>query len=410
MYQDLCEAMLKSNIPLHKLENEHFRAFLKKYTGKEIPHESTLRKNYITPVYEKVMQRIQNEIGDSPIWMSIDETTDPCGRYLAHVIVGKLSSEEAGRGHLILCKELEKTNHSTIARTVSEAINILWGSHAQQYGEERLLAFVTDSAAYMMKAGESLKVFYPKMIHLTCMAHGVHRVAEELRNSLPDLNKLISSAKKVFVKAPSRVRAFKNAYPDTPLPPEPIITRWGTWISAANYFAEHHQKLKEVIESFDETGNQAIVKAKAALNNSSVVQDLAYVRSNVGDLPDLITTLESRGMDLCNSVALIDDLITKSKDWKGPIGERMRKKLDAVLQRNPGWKTAQAVSKILNGEVVPECELTDPQEIAAYRFLPIVSCDVERSFSSLKNVLSDKRRNFKIENLEKTVIILFNSN
>lgn len=38
-------------------------------------------------------------------------------------------------------------------------------------------------------------------------------------------------------------------------------------------------------------------------------------------------------------------------------------------------------------------------------FAPLVSVDVERSFSVLKNVLTDKRTNFTPENLEKVLVI-----
>ena len=40
----LCHAMVSANIPFWKLENEAFNNFLEQYTGKVIPHESTLRR------------------------------------------------------------------------------------------------------------------------------------------------------------------------------------------------------------------------------------------------------------------------------------------------------------------------------------------------------------------------------
>lgn len=105
---------------------------------------------------------------------------------------------------------------------------------------------MTDAAPYMMKAARALKVFYPKMTHVTCIVHGLHRVAEEIRAQFPHINHVISSVKKVFVKAPSRVRVFKEMLPETPLPPEPILTRWGTWIEAAMYYSRHLHDVREV--------------------------------------------------------------------------------------------------------------------------------------------------------------------
>ncbi|KAF6217315.1 hypothetical protein GE061_001669 [Apolygus lucorum] len=74
--KDLTEALLKANIPLNRLENDAFRNFLGRYTGKKIPHESTLRKNYISQIYEKTLDDIRADIGNSPVWISVDETTD----------------------------------------------------------------------------------------------------------------------------------------------------------------------------------------------------------------------------------------------------------------------------------------------------------------------------------------------
>jgi len=43
-YYDLCHALISANIPLQKLQNDAFKHFLKKYTNRIIPDESTLRK------------------------------------------------------------------------------------------------------------------------------------------------------------------------------------------------------------------------------------------------------------------------------------------------------------------------------------------------------------------------------
>lgn len=76
----------------------------------------------------------------------------------------------------------------------------------------------------MVKAGTALHVFYPKLIHVTCFAHAFHPVAETIRSEFSEVDFLISTVKKNFLKAPSRVHLFKENYPQTSLPPEPVIT------------------------------------------------------------------------------------------------------------------------------------------------------------------------------------------
>uniref|UniRef100_A0A2S2PH55 DUF659 domain-containing protein n=2 Tax=Schizaphis graminum TaxID=13262 RepID=A0A2S2PH55_SCHGA len=104
-------------------------------------------------------------------------------------------------------------------------MSLLWPNGVKH---ENVILFVSDAAPYMVKAGKALNIFYPKLIHFTCLAHGFHRMAETIRAEYPIIDSLIANVKKKILKAPSRTKMFKKLYPDLSLPPEPIITRWGT--------------------------------------------------------------------------------------------------------------------------------------------------------------------------------------
>ena len=246
-YKELCEAMVAANIPWNKLQVPKYRAFLEKYCGRQVPDESTLRKGYIDACYEHALLSIRTEIGSSHIWIAVDESTDVLGRYVANLVVGRLSSNSASKPYIIACRVLERTDHATVARFVNDGLKVLWPGSVQ---EEKVLVMYTDSAAYMLKAAKSLKVFYPHLIHFTCLAHAIHRVAEEVRSHFPQVNELVSSAKKVFVKVPLRVQAYREQLPHVKLPPQPILTRWGTWINAVNFYSEHLQAVKNVVDLF----------------------------------------------------------------------------------------------------------------------------------------------------------------
>jgi hypothetical protein len=58
----LCLALVVANIPWYKMQVTQFRKFLKKYTGKHIPDESALLKNYLEPCYHSTLTKIKNEI------------------------------------------------------------------------------------------------------------------------------------------------------------------------------------------------------------------------------------------------------------------------------------------------------------------------------------------------------------
>ncbi|KAJ4446445.1 hypothetical protein ANN_13141 [Periplaneta americana] len=61
--------------------------FLEKYTQHTIPDESTLRKTYAPSIYDETIQKIRDEIKDSSIWVSIDETPDKEGRLVGNVVI-----------------------------------------------------------------------------------------------------------------------------------------------------------------------------------------------------------------------------------------------------------------------------------------------------------------------------------
>jgi hypothetical protein len=62
----------------------------------------------------------------------------------------------------------------------------------------------------MLKATNSLIMLYPRMVHLTCHVHGLHRVAKEIPGIYPEVDSLTSNNKKIFQKAPLRIDKFKQ--------------------------------------------------------------------------------------------------------------------------------------------------------------------------------------------------------
>jgi len=77
---DLCNAFVSAGIPLWKLQNPSLRSFFEKHVKQNLPDESTLRKNYLDRAYQSTMDKIQINMKDKKIWLSIDETTDVTGR------------------------------------------------------------------------------------------------------------------------------------------------------------------------------------------------------------------------------------------------------------------------------------------------------------------------------------------
>uniref|UniRef100_A0A2S2QDP4 DUF659 domain-containing protein n=1 Tax=Sipha flava TaxID=143950 RepID=A0A2S2QDP4_9HEMI len=148
----------------------------------------------------------------------------------------------------------------------------------------------------MTKAARNLQSFYAKMIHLTCLAHGLHRVAEEIRSQFGNVDDLVANVKQVFRKCPYRIQTFRDEAPGLPLPPSPVITRWGTWLTAASYYCTNFETIKHVVESFYKRDAVAVKKSKQVFKLQQLQTNLIYIKSNFDCLSIAITRLQEQSI------------------------------------------------------------------------------------------------------------------
>lgn len=80
--------------------------------------------------------------------------------------MGILKSNTPTRPFLLTCKFLKNTNHSTITRFINDGLKFLWSLGGN---DEKVLLMLSDAALYITKTGDTLVVFYPNLIHVTCV-------------------------------------------------------------------------------------------------------------------------------------------------------------------------------------------------------------------------------------------------
>jgi len=195
-------------------------------------------------------------------------------------------------------------------------------------------------------------------------------------------------------------------FPDTPTPPQPIHTRWGTWIDAAVYFATHFEKISQFLEKYDPDEAQSIADAKEATSKLNIKKDLAFIKSNFACLSVAIIKIQAKGA-LCRDAIEIFDSIRPNLEALSKRKE-FADKFNNVCNKNTGLKILRKISQVINGEKDVSHEYVDkltPLELEAFKHAPVVSCDVERTFSHYKRVLEDSRRSFIFENLKSHVVI-----
>lgn len=196
-------------------------------------------------------------------------------------------------------------------------------------------------------------------------------------------------------------------FPGIPAPPQPIHTRWGTWIDAAIYYATYFEQIKDFLDQCDAEEAQSIVNAQKAISKPNIKKDLAFIKANFECLSVAITKIQAKGGLLADTIEIFDSIRPKLNSiLKRP---EFRKKFDSVANKNPGLDVLRKISGVLNGAKLDGpndyIDNLNPTQLEAFKYAPAVSCDVERSFSGYKRVLEDSRRSFLFDNLRKHVII-----
>lgn len=219
-------------------------------------------------------------------------------------------------------------------------------------------------------------------------------------------------------QAPSRRNQFRNDFPNIPLPPSPIHTRWGTWLEACFYYAEHLDAIKETIDSFDSEDTDSIEAAQSLLGNNfdELKDDLAFIKANFSFIPEAIKGFECTTLDVDDGIKTYEDIRYKLYLMRSPVYVR---KFDKIIARNANFARLKIIQNILSGRKAEneKCDKGDlkfvqnysANELAMFRNTPLSSCDVERTFSLYKAILAPYRRSFLFENLKRNIVICCNA-
>jgi len=118
------------------------------------------------------------------------------------------------------------------------------------------------------------------------------------------------------------------------------------------------------------------------------------------------------GIQLCDAINIVKQTESELSRVQGEVANKINTKLQSVLEQNPGYSTLCKVSDILCGN---EAELGgNERELFAndstlFKYSPIMSCDVVRSFFSYKVLLSDNWGSFQYNYFKMHVIIHCNT-
>jgi hypothetical protein len=133
-----------------------------------------------------------------------------------------------------------------------------------------------------------------------------------------------------------RLHSVEEEAPSIPLPPKPILTRWGTWLDAAEYYCTHYGVIGNIFNKFDRDESSSI-RTVQDLFSSTTSRNLAYIKSNFSVISKSIIRLEAVGMKLCNALQIVKKVESELHQAQGEVAVKISAKLQNLLQRNPGF-------------------------------------------------------------------------
>ena len=194
------------------------------------PSKSACRKE-VNDLASQESERIKKLLTKKPTFLVVDES-DVLGQKYVNVLAGLM--EEPNKTYLIACSPLsENSNSSNICTIVNDCLK------ETVITREMFLLLLSDAAKYMLKAGDTLKIIYQRLLHVTCTAHLLHNCAEHIQAHFKTTDNYISSIKAATIKNKDRRSLFTAA--GLSAPPQLILTRWGTWLEASFFYAENFQ-------------------------------------------------------------------------------------------------------------------------------------------------------------------------
>ncbi|GBB93735.1 hypothetical protein RclHR1_22210004 [Rhizophagus clarus] len=142
---ELVKVFTAADIPLEKINK--LRPFFRKYckNGGTVVGANQLREKYLPKLYDQEVEKLNNSLKNEKICIIVDETTDACGRAAVNVLFAfKDQTKLVATEHIIV------VNNTTISQMILSTLQ------KYQVPFNNVLLFITDNAAYMVKAFKNL--------------------------------------------------------------------------------------------------------------------------------------------------------------------------------------------------------------------------------------------------------------
>ena len=237
----------------------------------------------------------------------------------------------------------------------------------------------------MSSAGKTLKELYPSLMHVTCVAHLLHKYAMRVRAHFKNIDEVIATIKAATIKNKDRKKDFHDA--GLPFPPDPVITRWATWLRAALYYSENLPAVRTIVNNWTSAG-LLVSRAKNAINVEGLVSDLVKINQYRTLAPNVEFLKGSAAhCTITKAYGLLKNM--QFDDDPCAIKDYINKRLS--------HSDLETIINCTNLTI-------DPTSYALLQRAQPTSAAVERSFSMLNKLLRNDR-NFNVKNVKKYMML-----
>ena len=95
-----------------------------------------------------------------------------------------------------------------------------------------------------------------------------------MRGHFKNIDEIIATIKAATIKNKDRKKDFHDA--GLPSPPDPVITRWATWLRAALHYSKSLPAVRTIVNNWT-SADLLVSRAKDAINVEGLVPDLVKI-------------------------------------------------------------------------------------------------------------------------------------
>ena len=142
-----------------------------------------------------------------------------------------------------------------------------------------------------------------------------------MRAHFKNIDEVIATIKAATIKNKDRKKDFHDA--GLPSPPDPVITRWATWLRAALYYSENLPAVRTIVNNWTSAG-LLVSRAKDAINVEDLVPDLVKI-NQYRTLAANVEFLEGSACTITEAYGLLKNM--QFNDDPRPIKNYINKRL-----------------------------------------------------------------------------------